>query len=112
MREIEAAAEEPSSAAWPRRTAAAPRSAPSRSYGRAGRASTGRGRRRPSSLTELVDAGYDGTLVSEDSAGSVLYEMRLGPYDDQAEAERAAEAMREAFGLVADRRRRSEAEAE
>ena len=38
-------------------------------------------------LTELVDAGYDGDLISGEVGGSVLYEVRLGPYPsiDQAQ---------------------------
>ncbi len=50
-------------------------------------------------LTELVDAGYDGTVVAARSAGSILYEIRLGPYRELAEAQRASEAVAGAFGL-------------
>ena len=39
-------------------------------------------------LTELVDAGYDGTLVAQpDRVGRVLYEIRLGPYETLEEAQ-------------------------
>jgi len=48
-------------------------------------------------LQQLLDAGHDGTLVSEDRQGTLLYELRLGPYPDQAEAERTAASVREAF---------------
>jgi len=48
-------------------------------------------------LQQLIDAGHDGTLVSEDREGTLLYELRLGPYSDQAEAESAAASVREAF---------------
>lgn len=50
-------------------------------------------------LTELVDAGYDGTLVSNQQAGAVFYELRLGPYDTTEQAGRAAEAVRRGYGL-------------
>lgn len=50
-------------------------------------------------LTELVDAGYDGTLLSTEAGGTVLYEIRLGPYDDLEAAQRAADTVAGAFGL-------------
>jgi len=50
-----------------------------------------------SALQQLIDAGHDGALVSEDHQGTVLYEVRLGPYPDQAEAERTADGVRETF---------------
>jgi general secretion pathway protein D len=50
-------------------------------------------------LTELVDAGYEGTLVSGESAGTVLFEVRLGPYETLKEAEEASTVVRRAFGL-------------
>src|SRR4029453_7798455 len=50
-------------------------------------------------LTELVDAGYDGTVVATRSGGSVLYEIRLGPYRELEDAQRTAEAVAGAFGL-------------
>jgi len=51
-------------------------------------------------LTELVDAGYDGTLVSnQSSAGTVFYELRLGPYDSSDQANRVADTVRRAYGL-------------
>jgi hypothetical protein len=52
-----------------------------------------------SQLTELVDAGYDGTLVSNEEAGAVFYELRLGPYDTADRANRVAETVRGAYGL-------------
>jgi hypothetical protein len=51
-------------------------------------------------LTRLVDAGYDGTLVSADTTGVVLYEIRVGPYDNLADAQRAGEAIRRSEGLT------------
>ena len=50
-------------------------------------------------LTRLVDAGYDGTLVSAQTAGAILYEVRVGPYDSLDDAQRAAEAIRRSEGL-------------
>jgi general secretion pathway protein D len=47
-----------------------------------------------STLTRLVDAGYEGTLVSSRASGRVLLELRVGPYRDLEAAERAAEALR------------------
>ena len=51
-------------------------------------------------LTDLLDAGYDGTLVSGDSEGTVLLEVRLGPYDSLEEAERVANTVRRSFGVA------------
>jgi general secretion pathway protein D len=51
-------------------------------------------------LTRLVDAGYDGTLVSAQVGGRVVYEVRVGPYDELADAQRAGEAIRRSEGLA------------
>jgi hypothetical protein len=52
-------------------------------------------------LTELVDAGFDGTLVSnQTAAGVVLYDIRLGPYETLDEAQRAASVVQTAHGLT------------
>jgi general secretion pathway protein D len=51
-------------------------------------------------LQQLIDAGHDGVLVSEEHEGTLLYEVRLGPYPDQAEAERTAAGVRDAFRLA------------
>lgn len=50
-------------------------------------------------LLELVDAGYDGRLVSSGPAGRVRYELRVGPYTEVDEAERAAGTLQRAYGL-------------
>jgi hypothetical protein len=50
-------------------------------------------------LTDLVDAGHDGTIVSTDSSGSVLYEIRLGPYAEMEEAQRTSDTIAGAYGL-------------
>jgi len=52
-----------------------------------------------SQLTELVDAGYDGTLLSSQQGGAVFYELRLGPYDTSEQANHTAEAVRRGYGL-------------
>ena len=51
-------------------------------------------------LTQLLDAGYEGTLVSGESQGTVLFEVRLGPFASLEEAEQAASVARQAFGLA------------
>lgn len=53
-----------------------------------------------STLTRLVDAGYEGTLVSSRASGRVLLELRVGPYQDLDAAERAAEALRRGYSLA------------
>jgi hypothetical protein len=51
-------------------------------------------------LTELVDAGFDGTLVSnQTSSGIVLYDIRLGPFDTLEQAQRAGMVVQSAHGL-------------
>lgn len=51
-------------------------------------------------LTELVDAGYDGSVEAVPSGGVLLYEIRLGPYEDLAAAQQAAETIAQSFGLA------------
>ncbi len=51
-------------------------------------------------LTELVDAGYDGTLVSGETQGTVTLELRLGPYENLEQAEAVAATVRQSFGLA------------
>ncbi|UCE86239.1 MAG: hypothetical protein JSU66_00380, partial [Deltaproteobacteria bacterium] len=50
-------------------------------------------------LTELLDAGFDGSLVSGNVDGFVTFEVRLGPFEDLSDAERTAEVMRSAYGF-------------
>ncbi|MFI5215363.1 MAG: SPOR domain-containing protein, partial [Candidatus Limnocylindria bacterium] len=51
-------------------------------------------------LTELVDAGFDGTLVSnQTAAGIVLYEIRLGPFETLEEAQKVGVVVQSAHGL-------------
>ncbi len=49
-------------------------------------------------LTSLLDAGYDGTLLSSGSGGRLVFSVQLGPFDDLHEAERAAEILDAAYG--------------
>ncbi len=44
-------------------------------------------------LTELVDAGWDGTLISGDVGGRTMFEVRLGPFEDLEEANAVAETV-------------------
>ncbi len=52
------------------------------------------------SLRELIDAGYDGTLVSWDTHGTVLYEVHVGPYPSVESAREVSGVLRDAFGLA------------
>jgi len=51
------------------------------------------------SLQELIDGGYDGTLVSNDIDGVVYFDLQIGPFPTIDEAERASELVREVHGL-------------
>lgn len=51
-------------------------------------------------LRELIDAGYDGTLIASESGGGLLYEIRLAPFAELKDAQLAAEAIGGAFGLT------------
>jgi general secretion pathway protein D len=50
-------------------------------------------------LRELLDAGFDATIVTRDQAGTLVFEIRVGPYLDLVSANHAAQTLREAFGL-------------
>jgi hypothetical protein len=50
-------------------------------------------------LQKLLDGGYDGTLVSRRSGGTVLYEVRVGPYASLKDANAAADALHQGFQL-------------
>ena len=50
-------------------------------------------------LQELIDEGYDGTLVSNDVGGSLYFELQIGPFLAIDQAERAAQFMRDVHGL-------------
>jgi general secretion pathway protein D len=50
-------------------------------------------------LTDLIDSGHDGTLISRESGGSVIYELQLGPYVSLDEAEAVSEVVHRSHGL-------------
>jgi len=51
------------------------------------------------SLQELIDEGYDGTLVSNDVGGSVYFDLQIGPFATIEEAQQASELVRDVHGL-------------
>ncbi len=51
-------------------------------------------------LTDLIDSGHDGTLVSTQVGDSVIYEIDLGPYDTVQDANAVGEAVRRSHGLT------------
>ncbi len=51
-------------------------------------------------LTTLVDLGYDGTLVTGERGGRVLYEVRVGPYQSLPNAEAAIRVLERSTGLM------------
>jgi general secretion pathway protein D len=53
-----------------------------------------------STLRRLIDAGYEGNLISSRSNGRVLLELRIGPYISLDDAERTADALRRAYALA------------
>jgi len=51
-------------------------------------------------LTLLIDAGYDGNLITSDSDGQLVYSVRVGPFSDLWEADRAAQSLDAAYGYT------------
>jgi cell division septation protein DedD len=51
-------------------------------------------------LTDLIDSGHDGTLVSQESGAGVMYQLQLGPYPSLAEAETHAAVLERSHGLT------------
>jgi general secretion pathway protein D len=51
------------------------------------------------SLQQLIDQGYDGTLVSNEVDGSVYFDLQIGPFPTIEEAERASDMVRDVHGL-------------
>jgi general secretion pathway protein D len=51
------------------------------------------------SLQELIDEGYDGTLVSNEVGGSVYFDLQIGPFPTIEEAERTSKLVRDVHGL-------------
>jgi Flp pilus assembly secretin CpaC len=52
-----------------------------------------------STLGQLIEAGYDGALLSEERDGTLLYQVVLGPFSSESEAERSAAAVRDGFSF-------------
>jgi len=50
-------------------------------------------------LTELVDAGHDGFILTGEESGALLYQVLLGPYESVEAARDVADAVRAGFGL-------------
>ncbi|MBW2692142.1 MAG: type II secretion system secretin GspD [Deltaproteobacteria bacterium] len=51
------------------------------------------------SLQELIDEGYDGTLISNEVGGSVYFDLQIGPFPTIEEAERTSDLVRDVHGL-------------
>ncbi len=51
-------------------------------------------------LTDLIDSGHDGTLVSARVGDSVIYEIHLGPYETLDHANAVGEAVQRSHGLA------------
>lgn len=51
-------------------------------------------------LTTLIDAGYDGTLVASESNGQLVFTIQIGPFEDLWAAERAGETLDAAYGYT------------
>jgi general secretion pathway protein D len=50
-------------------------------------------------LTTLVDLGYDGALLSGERGGRLVYEVRIGPYEQLEEAQSAIDVLERSQGL-------------
>ncbi len=50
-------------------------------------------------LQELLDAGFDATIVSVESGGQLVYEIHVGPFGSNEAANEAAGRLRQTFGL-------------
>jgi Flp pilus assembly secretin CpaC len=51
-------------------------------------------------LTDLIDSGHDGTLVSTPLGDSVVYEIQLGPFDTLEQANSVGVAVRKSHNLT------------
>ena len=49
-------------------------------------------------LTRLLDAGYDGTLISTESDGMVVFSLQVGEFEDLWTAQRTAETLDASYG--------------
>jgi hypothetical protein len=50
-------------------------------------------------LQAVIDSGFDGTVISNESAGSSFFELRIGPYETVAEAKQVADFVERAHSL-------------
>ena len=50
-------------------------------------------------LTQVIDAGYEGSLVSGQSGGNLVYELFVGPYVDLNRAKSTSRALGETYGF-------------
>jgi len=50
-------------------------------------------------LVELIDAGYEGNLVSRNVGGTLLHDVRVGPYETIEDARKAAENIRRVYDV-------------
>lgn len=50
-------------------------------------------------LTVLLDAGYEGRLMTSESNGRLVFTLEVGPFEDLWDADRAAEALDESYGF-------------
>ena len=51
-------------------------------------------------LTTLLDAGFEGSLLSTESGGVIFYEIQIGPFSDKLGAVHASQVLREAHRLT------------
>ena len=50
-------------------------------------------------LTQMMDAGYEGSLVSSQSGAGLIFELYVGPYMDLKRARNTAKALSETYGF-------------
>ena len=50
-------------------------------------------------LTQIIDAGYEGSLVSGQSGGNLIYELFVGPYTNLSRAKSTSRALSETYGF-------------
>lgn len=51
-------------------------------------------------LTLLLDRGYEAQLASGESDGRLAFELQVGPYDTEKEADAVALVLSDAFGFA------------
>jgi type II secretory pathway component GspD/PulD (secretin) len=53
-------------------------------------------------LTDLIDLGFDGSLIAGERGGALLYEVRVGPYGSLSDARSAETVLERSQGLNAE----------